>query len=215
MAKKAPKKEYTNIITPIGVLSYPYLLKPDTGRTESSGKYSAEIYVPKAVWAKEGKPVVEAILKVAREYFKNPKIKLSEFKSPITDMDTVKDAKDFQKGCIRIRAKAGVEHRPVVIAPTKVDDKFPVWTDEQVATIKGGDHVRLIGSVYGYPQQGGGIAIGLNFVQFAKVGKAIGEGRMAQLKELEEIEVEVDSPDSMVDVEEDDSDDTDPMMQFG
>ncbi len=208
------KKEVINVTTPIGVCSYPYLLKPDTGRAESSNKYSIEIYVDKATWAKEGKPVVEAVMKAAREYFQNPKLKkLSEFKNPITDMDTVKDVKDFQKGCIRIRAKAGADFKPTVIAPRKDPDtdKFPVLSDEEVAKIKGGDHVRLIGTLFGYSQQGGGIALGLNFVQFAKEGKAIGQGRMKQLESLDEIEVEVQSPEEMVDTEDDD---VDPSMQF-
>lgn len=222
MAKK--EKEYVNVTTPIGICSFPYLVKPDTGRKESSNKYSCEIYIPKPVWAKEGKPVVEAIMKVAREFFKNPKLKkLSEFKNPITDMDTVADVKDYQKGTIRIRAKAGslfsgkTDQKPTVIGPRKdpETDKFPILTEEQVAAIKGGDHVRLIGGLYGYTQQGGGISIGLNFVQFAKEGKAIGQGKMKQLESLGEIEVDVDSPEEMVDTEESDEEEVDPAMQFG
>ncbi len=225
MAKK--EKEYTNITTPIGLCSFPYLAKPDTGRKESSNKYSCEIYVPKTVWAKEGKPVVDAILKVAREFFDDPKIKsLAKFKNPITDMDTQKDVKDYQKGTIRIRAKAsssfspgGKDQKPVVVGPRKDPEtgKFPKLSDEEVAAIKGGDFVRLIGGVYGYSQQGGGIAIGLNFVQFAREGKAIGQGKMKQVEELEEIEVDVDSPEEMIDTEseEDSEEEVDESMKFG
>lgn len=222
--KKAPKREYVNIITPVGLLSFPYLHKIDSGRAESSDKFSAEIYIPKAVWQKEGKDVYEKILKVGREYFKNPKLKLTEFKNPILDMDTVtgKEVLDYQKGCIRIRAKAGADQKPTIIGPQKIDAKFPVWTDEQVAAIKGGDFGRILGSVYAYPQQGGGVAIGLNFFQFAKVGKAIGQGRSKQLEALDEIEVQVDSPDEMVDTDDEalasghsaDDEDTDPDMKF-
>lgn len=212
---KTKKREFITVFTPIGTLSFPYLVKPDTGRAESSNKYSAEIYVPKAVWAKEGKPVVEAILKVGREYFKNPKLKLTEFKNPITDMDSLgKPLEDYQKGCIRIRAKAAQEYKPTVIGPQKSSEgKFPVWSEDQVKEIKGGDQVRLICSPYAYSQQGGGVAFGLNFVQFAKEGKALGQGRMKAIEALGEIEVEVDSPDEMVDTE--DTEDEDPMMSFG
>lgn len=219
------KKEYVNITTPIGICSFPYLAKPDTGRKESSNKYSIEIYIPKPVWAKEGKPVVDAIMKVAREYFNNPKLKkLSEFKNPITDMDSVKDAQDWQKGTIRLRAKATSlatpgakkDQKPTVIGPRKnpETDKYDMLSDEEIAKIKGGDLVRLVNAgVYGYEQQGGGIALGLNFVQFAKEGKAIGQGKMKQLENLGEIEVEVDEPEEMVDTEEED--DVDPAMKFG
>lgn len=250
--KGKKEKEYLTVYTPLGRLSYPYLVKPDTGRKESSNKYSAEIYVPKAVWMKEGKPVVDAILKVAREYFKDPKLALADFKSPLTDMDKERDVKDYQKGTIRIRAKASslftpsdpTDRKPIVIGPQKNPDsnKFDPWTDEQVTKIKGGDYVRLICSPYGYSQQGGGVAFGLNFVQFGKEGPALGEGKMKSIEALGEIEVEVDSPDEMVDTEEDDdvdviepvkpakkggrkkvveveaedeSDDEDPMLNFG
>ena len=223
MAKE--EKKYTNVTTPIGICSFPYLVKPDTGRKESSNKYSCEIYIPKPVWAKEGKPVVDAIMKIAREFFKNPKLKkLSEFKNPITDMDTVSDAKDYQKGTIRIRAKAsssfspgGKDQKPTVIGPRKDPEsgKFPILSEELVAAIKGGDHVRLIGGLFGYTQQGGGISMGLNFVQFAKEGKAIGQGKMKQLENLGEIEVDLDSPEEMVDTEESDEEEVDPSMQFG
>lgn len=216
--KVKTKKEYVNIQTPVGIISYPYLAKPDTGRAESSNKYSAEIYIPKPVFAKEGKDMVEKILKVAREFFKNPKLKMGEFKGPITDMDaTGKPVEDWQKGTIRVRAKATQDNKPTVIGPRKDEEtgKFPVWSDEQVAAIKGGDHVRLICGVYGYTQQGGGIALGLNFVQFAKEGKALGQGRMKQIEALDEIEVTVDSPADMVDTEDsEDSEDADPMMTF-
>jgi hypothetical protein len=212
MAKTVAKKEeYVTVYSPLGILSYPYLTKPDTGRKESSNKYSAEIYVAKSTWVKEGKQMVDDVLKVARKFFNNPKLKLSEFKGPFTDMDNATDSKgkkiepeEWQKGTIRIRAKAGAEYKPTVIGPRKdpETDKFPVLTDEQVSNIKGGDYVRLIGTVYGYSQQGGGIAIGLNFVQFGKEGKALGQGKMAQIKDLGEIEVEVDAPEEMVDTEE-------------
>jgi hypothetical protein len=219
---KAKEKKYVTVYTPIGIISYPYLHKPDTGRKNSSNKYSAEIYVPKAEMASEqGKAMIAGVLEVAREYFGKPKMKLADCKGPFTDMDTVPNCEDWQKGHIRIRAKAaydevrGVDNKPVVIGPRKDPNtlKFPVLTEEQVKAIKGGDHVRLICGVYGYEQQGGGIALGLNFVQFAKEGKALGQGKLKAIESLGEIEVEVESAEELVDVAE--ADETDDLMKFG
>lgn len=198
------KKEYVSITTPIGLISFPYLFAPDTGRDNSSNKYSIEIYVPKPVWAKEGKSCEEMVLKVGREYFKNPSLELSDFKNPFTDMDlaatALKPIEDYQKGTIRIRAKAAPEYPPTVIGPRKGENgKFPTLSPDEVKKIKGGDYGRLIAGVYGYSQSGGGVALGLNFVQFAYEGKALGQGKMKQIEALGEIEVGVDSPDSMID----------------
>lgn len=220
---KAKDKEYVTVYTPIGILSYPYLVNPDTGRQESSGKFSAEVYVPKATFATDGKQLVADVLKIAREFHGDPKLKLADIQNPFKDMDTVKDAQDWQKGKYRIRAKAGVKgmaegdlakYRPTVIGPRKDENgKFPVLSLEEVKAIKAGDEVRFICSVYGYSQQGGGVALGLNVVQFAKVGKALGQGKLRAIEELGEIEVEIDSPEDMVDTEVEEA--TDPEMSFG
>ncbi len=220
------KKEYPVVYTPIGIISYPYLWTPDVGRKESSGKFSAEIYVPKAVFASEGKDMVALVTKVAREFHSDPKLKLADIQNPFKDMDTVKEALDWQKGTFRIRAKAGrkdmqegeyAKYRPVVIAGKKgSNDKYPVFSEEAILKIKGGDHVRFICSVYGYTQQGGGVALGLNFVQFGKVGEAIGQGKMKAIENLSELEIAEDMPEDMVDVELPSSEtDTDPEMDFG
>ena len=210
MAKK--KKSQTIIYSPIGILSYPYLVKPDTGRAESSNKYGGEIYVPKAVWLKEGKESLAAVLAVAQEGTGDKKTKLKDIKTPFFDMDTKPDCPDFAKGCIRIRGRS--QYKPKIIGPKKGDDdKFPVWDDEQISTIKAGDHVRFIGAIYWYPQQGGGVALGLNFVQFGYAGKPIGQGSsMAAIESLGEIEVEMDDASSMVDT--DDEDESDDAMNF-
>lgn len=224
---KKEKRENVKIVTPIGMVSFPYLAKPDTGRKESSNKYSVEIFIPKAAWQKQGKELVEKLLGFARVYFDDPKLKkLSQFKNFITDMDTQKDIKDYQVGTIRIRAKAGSLHsgetdqKPTVIGAIRNPDteKFDVWTDEQIAKIKGGDFGRIIGNLYGYTQQGGGISLALDFFQFQKEGKAIGQGKMKAIEDLDELEVEVDSADEMVDTDEPEEiveDDEDEAMNFG
>lgn len=234
MAKQKDKTKYLTLYSPVGMCSYPYLVKPDTGRKESSNKFSIEIFVPKARFAEEGKEFAAQILNFAREYYKKPKLKMSDFKGPITDMDNDKDCPDYAKGCLRIRAKAGnakdlektLAAKPKVIGPRKDPEtkKYKEWTDEQIAAIKGGDDVRLVCGIYGYDQdpsydpetskrERGGIALGLNFVQFIKEGKALGQGRMKAVENLDEVEVTPDNPDEIVDQAE--PEDVDPAMDFG
>lgn len=219
---KKKEKKYTTIYTPIGIGAWLYLVKPDIGRKESSGKFSVELYVPKADFLKDGKDMVTAVTNVAREGLGNKKLNLNDIQNPFKDMDTVKDCPEWAKGTYRIRAKAGRKDmaeadwnnfRPTVIAPRKVDEKFPIYSLEQIKEIKAGDFMRLICSVYTYEQKGGGVALGLNFVQFVKEGKALGQGKMKAIENLDEVEVTVDSPEEMFDTEE--SDDTDPMLAFG
>ena len=207
MTKKG-KKENVIIYTPVGVLAWPYLHAPDTGREYSDSKYKGDLFIPKDVWVKEGKPIVDAVLKVAAKAYENPKIKLTDFKHPITDMDKEKEQKPYEKGCIRIRAKS--QFQPVIIGPKKdASGAFPKLTSEQIEKIKAGDNVRFICAVYYYPQQGGGVAFGLNFVQFGFEGAAIGQGNLKAIESLNEIEVELDILSEMVDTEE-----KDPLLSF-
>lgn len=219
-AKKEEDKHVT-VVTPIGILSFPFLVKPDIGRQNSSLKFSGELFVPKSVFTTEGKDMIAAVTNVAREFHGDKKLQLKDIQSPFKDMDTEKDAEEWQKGTIRIRAKAGKKdmteadwnrYRPTVIAPRKNEKgEFPRLSPEEVAAIKGGDECRFICSVYGYSQQGGGVALGLNFVQFAKAGKALGQGKMKQVEALGEIEVGIDLPEVESATE---ADDADPMMSF-
>lgn len=223
MAKKK-EKEYVTIYTPIGIGSWLYLVKPDIGRKESSLKFSAELYVPKADFLKDGKQMIADVTKVAREYHDNKKLNLNDITNPFKDMDTVKDCPEWAKGTYRIRAKAGKkdmteaewnQYRPTVIAPRKDENgKFPQYTLDEIKEIKAGDYMRFICGVYGYSQQGGGVALGLNFVQFVKEGKALGQGKMKAIENLDEVEVTVDSPEEMFDTEKD-GDEVDPMLAFG
>jgi len=225
MVKKKETKEdkYVTIYSPIGLVSYPFLHAPyvNPKKPNDKAKFSVEIYVEKERFIKEAKEFVAGILKVAKRY--NPEwTTLADFKSPICDCDKeIKkaDMKPYQKGMIRIRAGTQVDYPPTIIGPQKIDGEFPVWTAEQIKTIKGGDYGRIIGNPYGWSVSGNtGISIGMNFFQFARIGKAIGEGRMKAIESLDEIEVPVDSPDEMIDTDTD-SDDTkaeevDPMLSF-
>lgn len=213
MVKPKEKKKYVNVTTPIGVGSWLYLIKPDIGRENSSNKFSAELYVPEATFMRDGKEMVATVLQTAREFFNDKKLNLKDIKSPFQKMDDLPDDKvqPWQKGTFRIRARAGRlnppmqesewdQFRPTIISPQKnADGKFEIFDMDEVKNVKAGDYLRFICSVYGYTNKGGGVALGLNFVQFVKEGKALGQGRMKQLEKLDEIEVTVDDVDDMED----------------
>lgn len=202
MSKTKKAKENKPVVyTPIGRVSYPYLHKPDTGRPESDNKYKVELYIPKeAFQTDEGKALMKVILETGRKFFDDKKLSLKDFKNPFHDMSTDPKAEEWNKNCIRIRAKSQLE--VPVIGPRKIDGKFQPLSTEKVKEIKGGDYGRAICTVGTYTQQGGGVTLYLNFFQFVKEGEALGQGNWRQLENLSEIEVEVDSVEDMVDTEE-------------
>lgn len=181
MVEKDNKKEL--IYTCRGTISFPYLSKPDTGRTYSDDKFKGDLIIDPETWKKEGKPMVDAILKVAEMHF-GKKLKITEFKSPLTIMGAGDDVPERFKNSIMLRAKS--KFKPTGYGPNKVEGKFPELTPEQVAAIKGGDTLRLIVNLYGYSQSGGGIAAGLNGYQFIKVGDPMGQGKTRELSLLED-----------------------------
>ncbi len=180
--KKDNKVKFTS---PLGMFSFPYLAAPDSGRPESDNKHKVDLLIKKEVFKTEGKPMVEAVLQVAREYFGKPKIQLKDFKNPFQDMDTIDGVDERLKGHVRVRAKS--EYQPLIVGA----DKQELSADE-IKKIKGGDFGRIVGVAYPYSQQGGGVTIGLNLVQFARPGEALGQGRKAHLDMIDEIEVTLD-----------------------
>lgn len=188
MAKQ--KTEKVTVVSPVGRFSFPYLSAPDTGRTYSDDKYKTDLLIKKEDWKLSGKPLMDAVLKVARDFYGKPKIQLKDFKNPFTDMDTVDDCDPKLKGHIRIRAKS--EFQPRMYGPDKER-----LEEEAVKTIKGGDYGRIVVAVYPYSQQGGGVTLGLNAVQFARTGEALGQGDKAILEMLDEIEVTEDDLESV------------------
>ena len=177
------KKNDNRIVlkTPVGRLSFPYLTKKDEGRQYSDGKFKTDLLFTKEQWKTEGKELTTAVLEVAKKHF-GKAVKLKDFKHPFVDTDTVNNIPDNMKGMIRIRAKS--TNAPQIVGP----DKKPL-TAEKIAEIKGGDYARLVVSVFPYDQQGGGVSLGLNFVQFARPGEPFGQGTSKMLDMLDEMEV--------------------------
>lgn len=170
--------------TPLGRLSYPFLDKRDEGRQYSDNKFKTDLLIPKDVWKKEGKALTEAVLAVAKEHY-GKAMKLKDFKHPFKDMDLDPDCSENEKGHIMIRAKA--INAPIVVGP----DKKPL-SPERVQALKGGDYAKLAVVPFPYSQQGGGVSLGLNAVQFAREGEAFGQGRTASIEVFEEMEVTTD-----------------------
>lgn len=175
--------------TPKGIISYPFLVAPDTGRQYSSNKYTCDFFIKKDVFKKEGKPIVEAILEAAKAFYGKP-VKMSEFTHPLKDCAGDEDLPEILRDCYKIRAKSVL--KPEIVGPRKENNAWKPLTEEQVKAIKGGDIVRLVINFYPYKQSGGGIAAGLQLVQFIQEGEALGQGKAATLAILEDNEVDSD-----------------------
>lgn len=189
----ATKKKVKLATTPIGVLNYLYLTKPDTGREYSDNKYKFDLLFNKDRWQEEGKPLRQIVIMEAREFFGNPNIKsIKEFKNPFKDgdeKDMEKEASKPYANHIYITVKS--KFKPKVLGPDK-----KALSDEQIESLKSGDYGRAVVAVIGYKQKGGGITLALNVLQFARAGKAIGGGASAaSIELLDELEIELDDVD--------------------
>jgi len=193
--RKDDKKESTKVLTPMGRFSYPNLATPDEGRKYSDGKYKTDLLMTKEDFKVDGKALREMVLKVGRAFYNDESLALTDFWNPFKDMDKVEDIQDHEKGCVCITAKS--DYPPAVFGP----DKEPLDAEE-IAAIKGGDYGRLIVSVYPFSHGDGGVTLALVGVQYARAGKAFGQGQKALLNMLDEIEVSADEPEIEVAVEE-------------
>lgn len=177
--------EKVRVLTPIGRILYPHLLEPHSQGQYPTNKFQCDILFDKSQWEAEGKAARIAVLKAGRAFFGNPKANLSDFKNPFKDGDDKEQ--ELWHGSIYMTPRS--QFKPRVVGPDMKD-----FSDERIRLIKGGDYVRLVLSIYPYSQQGGGITCGLEVVQFAKEGEAIGGGRGASLELLSEIEVDLEDP---------------------
>lgn len=192
------KKKVVTAVTDIGFVSYPYFVEPDEGRENSDNKYKCDLFVLKSKMKEEtGKLLVRKTIEVAEKFFKETGLRLSDFKSPLLDIDKLSPEKrkelpePVREGYIRIRAKRlGKMGQPILIDSQKED-----LSEKEILAIKGGDLGRMQVGIFGYNQQGGGIAYGLNLFQFVKHGKAFGQGKTAALAMLDDIEVDVEDLD--------------------
>lgn len=163
------------VVTPVGIIAYPFLSKPDVGRANSSGKYTVRLYITKDEWKKSAKPLVEAVRAKGRD-LKGKDVTLKEFKHPIYDVEKLEEEKrnklpeQLRTGYMFLNC-AG-KRQPIV-----KDASLNTLSNEDIDKIRGGDHCRLVLQPYTYPQQGGGVALGLNIVQYKCKGEfAIGGG---------------------------------------
>lgn len=204
----AKAKERILVKTAVGRMLRPCLLEPEPETAEyDAGKYHVTLMISKEDWKNNPvcKEMREQVLKAGRAYFGDQSITLKDFQHPFGDGDT--KAQDYFKGMIVINSKS--EYKPKLIGPDKVD-----LAPEVAATIKGGDYGRLVCNAYGYTVKGNtGIALGLQVVQFARPGEALGGGAAAALELLDEMEVALDDIDEEetgvdgVEVEEEEEDD--------
>ena len=200
--KPMAKKKKNLIATPVGRLNFVYLTDPDVGREYSDDKFKVDLLFPKETWKEEGKELKKAVIKTAQAHFGDTGItKLSHLSHhPFKDGDDKNPDSPSSKpyvGHMYITAKS--DFKPMVVKP----DGKTVMSDEEVAKVKSGDYARLVVAPYGYNQQGGGITLGLNVVQFYKEGEALGgAGNAAAMELLSELEVDLGD----VDLDDDEDD---------
>lgn len=181
----AKAKERILIKTCVGKLLFPCLVEPET-REMNLGKYHTTLLITKEDWkSKEACKVMrENILKAGRAYFGDSSLKLTDFNHPFKNGD--EKEQEYMHGHIVVAAKS--DFIPKVVGPDRKE-----LSREQIATIKGGDYGLIVANAYGYNRNGNtGISLGLQVVQFARPGEAIGGGAAAALEMLDEMEVEVD-----------------------
>jgi len=196
------KKPRITLWTPPGMFSWPYFTEVDSGRQYSDDAYKVDLLIPKPDFLAEGKELQDAVLSVGKDYFGAEfKLKNGKYKTPFKDTDQdVKIQNERQKNAILIRAKSGpnkAKNKPAVqpefIGPRRGSQgRFAKLTDEQIAALKGGDWGRLNVTVYPYDQQGGGVTLALNGVQFWKEGEPFGQGRSQLYTTASELEVELE-----------------------
>lgn len=190
----AEDKKPTNVfVTPLGFISYPYLLKPDTGRPNSSNKYTAQLFISVEDFKTQGQALLAAVLEQGK-ILKQKDVKLNEFKHTITLVDALspeqkaKLPESVRSGFVRINTAS--TRAPIVKGPIQ----SVLLSPEEIGRISGGDICRLVLTAYTYKQQGGGVALGLNGVQFKQKGPiAFGSGQSG-VDMLTDLEVVMEDP---------------------
>lgn len=194
---KKKKSERVKTATPIGRLSYPYLLE-----TKSSGQYPSDQFECELLCTLEefNGPVGRALQdKVVDLYNTNAYAECEswdELESPFK----IIPAADSPTGEEVVRIRARTDYKPDV-----VDAQKQLMTEEQVGEIKGGDYGRLVVVPYYWEKKEGGVSLSLEMVQFWKAGEAFGQGNAEALETLDELEVELEDLDDAQ--EEDDDED--------
>lgn len=187
--KKAPR-----LLTPEGRFSYPYLSAPDTGREYSDDKYKVDLLIDKEVWknSEAAKKLKAAVLATAKKQPWGRDVEsFDDFKHPFKTTDSIRNCPENMKNCILIRAKS--TFAPMVVGPKKNEDgDWDELNEKQVKELKGGDWGKLLVAIVPYSQQGGGVSLCLDIVQFKQNGTPLGDGRSASLNLLDEMEVETD-----------------------
>ena len=180
------------VITPLGFISYPYLARPDVGRPNSSGKYTAQLFISKEDMKASGMKLLAAVLAKGRE-LKGPNATLKDFKHTIYDVDNLpadKKAKlpeSVRTGFIQINCASAR-------APVVKDAKQNILSAADIERIGGGDVCRFVVAAYTYKQQGGGVALGLNIVQFKEKGPVSFGGGASGVELLSDLEVKMEDP---------------------
>lgn len=181
------------VLTPSGYISFPYLDAPDTGRPNSSGKYTAQLFISKEEW-KAGAADLVASIKAAGSQLLGREAGLGDFKNTIYDVDAMPE---HQKAKLPAVVRTGfIQIRTATTrAPIVKDADAALMPMPEIKNIGGGDLCRFVVAPYPYSNNGGGVALGLNCVQFIKKTDAkFGGGTGAGADLIQPVAVEPSSP---------------------
>lgn len=174
-------KNKKSVLTPKGRINYPYLVNPDTGREYSDDAYKLDFLIPKDLFI--GSDLEKAIQEIAVAEFGAAKAK--KVKLPQKFLWEEEGIPESMKDFVQVRAK-NKNDRPLIVNGQKEE-----LDSDEIAKIKSGDHAILYVTVFPYNQQGGGISLGLDIVQYIKKGEQFeGTGNAKKLAQMATIEVE-------------------------
>ena len=170
--------------TPIGRLSFPSIIEANTKGQYPTNKWQTDFFISFEDAAKndDWQKLVDAVKKVASANSDD------EIKLPLIDVNTLSDERkiklpeEVRKNHFMLRARS--IFCPLILG---VDAKqLPV---EEGKKIKGGDYAMLGVQPFYYKQQGGGVSLGLQVVQFVKSGKAFSQAKEKMIQLFDEVEI--------------------------
>ena len=166
-----------NFVTPVGRVSFPHIMKPDTGREYSDGKYKLTLLFDNNEDLGKLKEVCRAA--ISEKWGSKKDVK----KLHLPFRDGNEKTMDGYKDKIYVTLKSNFK-------PEVVDQERK---SVNAATIYGGCYARVSGVAFAYEQNGGGVSLCLNNIQFARDGEPFGN-RVSASEEFDALDSTAKEP---------------------
>lgn len=202
MTAKTQDGPTTKVITPLAILSYPWLAEPQKGKAGKADKYSATLVISPALLALPGEQARYDAMKAAAMAAGNKKfgdqfVKLAKGEGFKIGFRKDWEAKEYPENSVFVNARsntqpgfvfayAGADGKPAVVPAADVKKVFYA-----------GAIVRASLNAFGFDTEGNkGISWGLNNIQFVRDGERLDNRAAAN----DEFNVELsEAPDSGLD----------------